>query len=104
MGALGLAEHAIAFARRLDFEQVAVLGAHALVEFGREIVELDELLHLTYTRRDLPQQLVQLDYLTPELYERMSPEHRYLLEIEPPREGDGVLRQPKRAHGRGWWN
>ena len=62
------------------------------------------LLHLTYTRRDLPQQLVQLDYLTPELYERMSPEHRYLLEIEPPREGDGVLRQPKRAHGRGWWN
>lgn len=61
------------------------------------------MLHLTYTRRDLPQQLVQLDHLTPELYGRMSPVHRYLLEIEPPRGGDGVLRQPKREH-RGWWN
>lgn len=61
------------------------------------------LLHLTYTRRDLPQQLVQLDYLTPALYERMSPEQRYLMEIEPPKDGDGVLRQPKREH-KGWWN
>lgn len=60
-------------------------------------------LHLTYTRRDLPQQLVQLDYLTPALYERMSPAHRYLLEIETPAEGDRVLRQPKREH-RSWWN
>ena len=62
------------------------------------------LLHLTYTRRDLPQQLVQLDHLTPELYERMSPEHRYLLEIEPPRAGDEILRQPRREHAKGWWN
>ncbi len=61
------------------------------------------LIHLSYTRRDLPQQLVQLDHLTRELYDRMSPEHRYLLEIEPPRDGDGVLRHPKRAH-KGWWN
>jgi ectoine hydroxylase-related dioxygenase (phytanoyl-CoA dioxygenase family) len=61
------------------------------------------LLHLTYTRRDLPQQLVQLDYLTPGLYERMSPEQRYLMEIEPPKDGDGILRQPKRDH-KGWWN
>ncbi|HEV7251500.1 MAG TPA: phytanoyl-CoA dioxygenase family protein [Mesorhizobium sp.] len=61
------------------------------------------MLHLTYTRRDLPQQLVQIDYLTPALYERMSPEHRYLLEIDPPGEGDQVLRQPKREH-KGWWN
>jgi ectoine hydroxylase-related dioxygenase (phytanoyl-CoA dioxygenase family) len=60
-------------------------------------------LHLTYTRRDLPQQLVQIDHLTPELYERMSPAHRFLLEIEPPRSADGVLRQPKREHA-GWWN
>ena len=59
-------------------------------------------LHLTYTRRDLPQQLTQLDYLTPELYSRMSPVHRYLLEIEPSG-GDGVLRHPKREH-KGWWN
>jgi ectoine hydroxylase-related dioxygenase (phytanoyl-CoA dioxygenase family) len=61
------------------------------------------MLHLTYTRRDLPQQLVQLDYLTPELYGRMSPVHRYLMEIEPMPEGDGVRRQPKRDHN-GWWN
>jgi ectoine hydroxylase-related dioxygenase (phytanoyl-CoA dioxygenase family) len=61
------------------------------------------MLHLTYTRRDLPQQLLQLDYLTPELYNRMSPEKRYLLEIEPPKKGDGVLRQPKKDH-KGWWN
>ena len=61
------------------------------------------MLHLTYTRRDLPQQLVQLDHLTREFYDRMSPVHRWLLEIEPPREGEGVLRHPKRE-GRGWWN
>lgn len=61
------------------------------------------LIHLSYTRRDLPQQLVQLDHLTKELYERMTPEHRYLLEIEPPAAGDGVLRHPKREH-KGWWN
>ena len=61
------------------------------------------LIHLSYTRRDLPQQLVQLDHLTQGLFDRMSPEQRYLLEIEPPREGEGVLRHPKRAQ-RGWWN
>ena len=31
------------------------------------------MLHLTFTRRDLPQQLLQLDYLTPGLYNRTSP-------------------------------
>ena len=61
------------------------------------------MLHLTYTRRDLPQQLTQLDYLTPELYNRMSPVKRYLMEIEPPKDGDGILRQPKKDH-KGWWN
>ena len=61
------------------------------------------MLHLTYTRRDLPQQLVQLDHLTKGLYDRMSPVQRYLMEIEPPKEGDGILRQPKRKH-EGWWN
>ena len=60
------------------------------------------MLHLSYTRRDLPQQLLQLDHLTREFYDRMSPVHRYLLEIEPPGER-GVLRQPKRDHT-GWWN
>ncbi len=61
------------------------------------------MMHLTYTRRDLPQQLLQLDYLTPELYNRMGPEQRYLMEIEPPKPGDGILRQPTREH-QGWWN
>jgi ectoine hydroxylase-related dioxygenase (phytanoyl-CoA dioxygenase family) len=62
------------------------------------------MLHLTYTRRDLPQQLVQLDHLTQALYDRMSPVHRYLLEIEPPREGEaGPARHPRREH-KGWWN
>jgi ectoine hydroxylase-related dioxygenase (phytanoyl-CoA dioxygenase family) len=61
------------------------------------------MMHLTYTRRDLPQQLLQLDYLTPELYNRMGPEQRFLMEIESPKEGDGILRQPKKDH-KGWWN
>ena len=61
------------------------------------------MLHLSYTRRDLPQQLLQLDHLTPELYSRMTPVLRYLLEIEPPKPGDGVLRQPQKQH-KGWWN
>ena len=60
------------------------------------------MLHLTYTRRDLPQQLTQIDHLTKGLYDRMNPVHRYLLEIEPHGDG-GVLRQPKKEHG-GWWN
>jgi ectoine hydroxylase-related dioxygenase (phytanoyl-CoA dioxygenase family) len=61
------------------------------------------MLHLTYTRRDLPQQLAQIDHLTPELYERMNPVHRWLMEIEPPKESDSILRQPTK-HGKGWWN
>lgn len=60
------------------------------------------MLHMTYTRRDLPQQLTQIDHLTKGLYDRMSPVHRYLLEIEANSEG-GVLRQPKKDH-KGWWN
>jgi ectoine hydroxylase-related dioxygenase (phytanoyl-CoA dioxygenase family) len=61
------------------------------------------MLHLTFTRRDLPQQLVQHDHLTQALYDRMTPVQRYLLEIEPPKDGDGILRQPKKDH-KGWWN
>ena len=61
-------------------------------------------LHLTYTRRDLPQQLVQRDYLTRELYERLSPAHRFLMDVEP----DLAAAVPRRSAGRvgakGWWN
>jgi len=60
-------------------------------------------LHLTYTRRDLPQQLVQRDYLTPALYDRMSPAQRFLMDIEARVEGAPELRNPKRA-GASWWN
>jgi ectoine hydroxylase-related dioxygenase (phytanoyl-CoA dioxygenase family) len=61
-------------------------------------------LHLTYTRRDLPQQLTQRDYLTEALYERMSPAQRFLLDIEPLAEGQQILRQPKGGESRNWWN
>ena len=61
-------------------------------------------LHLTYTRRDLPQQLYQRDYLTRGLYERMSPAQRFLLDIEPlPENAAESGRMPRRA-GEGWWN
>jgi ectoine hydroxylase-related dioxygenase (phytanoyl-CoA dioxygenase family) len=61
------------------------------------------MLHLSYTRRDLPQQLLQIDYLTKGLYDRMSPAQRYLMDIEPPKSGQGILRQPKKT-GKNWWN
>lgn len=61
-------------------------------------------LHLTYTRRDLPQQLYQRDYLTKGLYERMSPAHRWIMDIEPSAHGDSAGRMPKRDGGDGWWN
>ena len=66
--------------------------------------ERRRVLHLTYTRRDLPQQLTQRDYLTEPLYERMSPAERYLLDIEPLASGDTVVRQPERSKTAGWWN
>ncbi len=63
-------------------------------------------LHLTYTRRDLPQQLVQRDYLTEALYRRMSPAHRFLMDIEPAEPGQ--VAAPRRSAGRAgaknWWN
>ncbi|MEM7024223.1 MAG: hypothetical protein AAF637_16785, partial [Pseudomonadota bacterium] len=61
-------------------------------------------LHLTYTRRDLPQQLTQRDHLTKPLYERMSPAQRFLLDIEPLAQGEQVVRQPKGSESRNWWN
>jgi hypothetical protein len=61
------------------------------------------ILHLTYTRRDLPQQLVQRDYLAPGLYDRMSPAQRFLMDIEEREEAMPELRTPKRA-GATWWN
>ncbi len=62
-------------------------------------------LHLTYTRRDLPQQLVQRAHLTRALYERMSPAHRFLLDIEPLPEAAGAsLASAGRQSGSDWWN
>jgi hypothetical protein len=61
-------------------------------------------LHLTYTRRDLPQQLTQRDYLTEPLYERMIPAQRYLLDIEPLPANATVWRMPKHAGAKDWWN
>jgi hypothetical protein len=61
-------------------------------------------LHLTYTRRDLPQQLVQRQHLQQSTYQRMSDVHRYLLDIEPLPEGAAIL-QSARAPGTtsDWW-
>lgn len=60
-------------------------------------------LHLTYTRRDLPQQLVQREHLVPSTYERMSDVHRYLLDIE--EVAPGAILQSARAPGasKDWW-
>jgi hypothetical protein len=60
-------------------------------------------LHLTYTRRDLPQQLVQREHLVPATYDRMSEVHRYLLDIEPI--APGAILQSARAPGasKDWW-
>ena len=58
--------------------------------------------HLTYTRRDLPQQLTQIDFLTKRLYDRMNAAHRFLMEIEP-EDAAGIKRQKKLEHS-GWWN
>jgi hypothetical protein len=63
-------------------------------------------LHLTYTRRDLAQQLVQRDYLTDALYDRLSPAHRFLMDIEPG--AAESVAAPRRSAGRAgaksWWN
>lgn len=60
-------------------------------------------LHLTYTRRDLPQQLYQRDYLTRELYDRLTPEQRFLFDVEPlPETASETGRMPKRESS-SWW-
>ena len=43
--------------------------------------ERRRVIHLSYCLRDDPQQLVQQDFLTEGLYQRMSPAHRCLLDI-----------------------
>lgn len=60
-------------------------------------------LHLTYTRRDLPQQLVQREYLTEALYARLSPAQRFLMDVEPSPEGM-VQRSASRPElAKSWW-
>src|SRR5262245_55400812 len=61
-------------------------------------------LHLTYTRRDLPQQLVQRDYLTQDLYERLSPAHRFLMDVEPDTPIAAPRKSAQRDGAKGWWN
>jgi len=62
-------------------------------------------LHLTYTRRDLPQQLVQRQYLTEALYKRMSPAQRFLMDIEPIAALEAAqLKSAGAGHkAAGWW-
>lgn len=40
------------------------------------------MLHLTFTRRDLIQQFVQQDYLTDDLYNRLSPAQRFIFDVK----------------------
>lgn len=42
------------------------------------------MLHLTYTRRDLKQQLPQQQHLTRAFYERLSPAQRYIVDVTDP--------------------
>ncbi len=44
------------------------------------------MLHLTYTRRDLKQQLPQQEFLTPALYDRLSEAQRWLFDVQAPTE------------------
>jgi hypothetical protein len=61
-------------------------------------------LHLSYTRRDLPQQLVQRQYLTEALYKRMSPAQRFLMDIEPLAVGAAMMKSAGAGHkSAGWW-
>jgi ectoine hydroxylase-related dioxygenase (phytanoyl-CoA dioxygenase family) len=58
------------------------------------------MLHLTWTRRDLPQQLVQRDHLTPELLARLSPPLRWLLDVDDDDEGPRRSAASSRTTGR----
>lgn len=61
---------------------VFVLNAHTWHGGTKNMSgERRRVLHLSYTRRDLPQQLVQRDHVTAELHDRMNAAHRYLLDI-----------------------
>lgn len=60
-------------------------------------------LHLTYTRRDLPQQLVQRQFMTPQLYERMSAAHRFLMDIEPLSDGAVAMTESAGRGSKDWW-
>jgi hypothetical protein len=42
------------------------------------------MLHLTYTRRDLKQQLPQQQYITKAFYDRLSAPQRFLLDVVDP--------------------
>jgi len=81
---------------------VAVCNAHIWHSGTRnESGALRRVLHLTYTRRDLPQQLVQREYLTRGLYDRMNAAHRFLMDIEgepkTTEQSDGPRERPVRT-------
>jgi hypothetical protein len=48
---------------------------------------------------------VQREYLTPALYNRMSPAHHLLMDIEELPAGAPAIRAARREHaGDSWWN
>ena len=62
---------------------VAVINAHIWHGGTRNLSgDPRRVLHFALGRRDLPQQLIERDHLTPELLERTSSSQRFLLDIE----------------------
>jgi len=62
---------------------VAVINAHIWHGGTRNLSgEPRRVLHFCLGRRDLPQQLIERNHLTPELLERTTPSQRFLLDIE----------------------
>ncbi len=62
-------------------------------------------LHLTYTRRDLPQQFVYRSAVTADLYTRMSPAQRFLMDIEElPKGATAMTQSAGRNSGSEWWS
>jgi ectoine hydroxylase-related dioxygenase (phytanoyl-CoA dioxygenase family) len=60
------------------------------------------MLHLTYTRRDLKQQLPQQEYLTKAFYDRLSEPQRFLLDVIDPDSLPVAARAQKQAAAGGY--
>ncbi len=61
---------------------VVVCNAHMWHSGTRKLDKTRRrMLHLTYTRRDMPQQLIQRNYVTPALTGRLNEAHRFIMDL-----------------------